>query len=376
MRILATLCLTLFLAPIANAKIVFRSNRDGNSEIYVMNDDGSNIRRLTNNPLSDGRPRWSPDGKQIVFDRRVNLRDTQRWHLFIINADGTNERQLTEPRPNGWDTWPSFSPDGKSVLFTRYDRINDENRKHCLCLLNLESGAVKEISNRAVRDAVFTPDGKHITFSGVPRVENADGVNVYVMDADGKNVRGLLPPIPEETRQERLYASISPNGKQILYFVDEAENVIKQLNNGGWAFFPIAFRIIISNSKGDTLQQLNVPKDWLVHSLDWMDNGKAVLLSADADFDIQQAWDDPERTFDIYRYDIATEQITPLATHPANDKYADWISDTAQAVSPQDKQPMQWGELKAFLLPVYRVGFGRFLQNVSLFLNPDGVLRK
>lgn len=344
---LCLLCLTLSLVPIANAKIVFRSNRDGNSEIYVMNDDGSNIRRLTNNPLSDGRPRWSPDGKQIVFDRRVNLQDTQRWHLFIMDADGTNERQLTPPVvPAGWDTYPMFSPNGKSILFTRYERIDNENKKDCICLLNLESGIVKKISDLPVNDAEFTPDGRHITFSNVTVIQEADGANIYIMRADGTNVRPLFPAIPAWQNIERRFAKFSPNGKQILYSQYEEENVLKQLDDGRWAFFPIAYRIIISDSKGDILQQLNVPEDWLVHSLDWMDNGKAVLFSADADFDIQQAWEDPERTFDIYRYDIATQQITPLTTHPANDKYADWISDTAQAVSPQDKQPMRWGKLK------------------------------
>jgi TolB protein len=53
--------------PSASAKIVFESKRDGNYEIYVMDDDGSNIQRLTNNLLGDYSPRWSPDGKQIVF---------------------------------------------------------------------------------------------------------------------------------------------------------------------------------------------------------------------------------------------------------------------------------------------------------------------
>ena len=60
--------LVLFLSTAASAKIVFKSKRDGNGEIYVMNDDGSQIRRLTNTPLSDGSPRWSPDGRTIAFD--------------------------------------------------------------------------------------------------------------------------------------------------------------------------------------------------------------------------------------------------------------------------------------------------------------------
>ena len=48
-------------------RIAFTSNRDGNSEIYVMNRDGSNVRRLTNNPAIDSTPTWSPTGTQIAF---------------------------------------------------------------------------------------------------------------------------------------------------------------------------------------------------------------------------------------------------------------------------------------------------------------------
>jgi hypothetical protein len=50
-----------------HSKIVFRSNRDGNWELYVMNSDGSDQKNLTNNPGNDGSPSWSPDGKKIVF---------------------------------------------------------------------------------------------------------------------------------------------------------------------------------------------------------------------------------------------------------------------------------------------------------------------
>jgi len=66
--------------------IAFHSGRDGNFEIYVMNADGTNPTRLTNNPAFDALPAWSPDGTKIAFfsDRDGN------GDIYVMNADGTN----------------------------------------------------------------------------------------------------------------------------------------------------------------------------------------------------------------------------------------------------------------------------------------------
>ena len=59
----------LLFAATAYPKIVFHSDRDGNREIYTMNDDGSQLRRVTNNPAADIKPLWSPDGRTIAVWR-------------------------------------------------------------------------------------------------------------------------------------------------------------------------------------------------------------------------------------------------------------------------------------------------------------------
>jgi TolB protein len=73
--------------------ILFYGDKDGNPEIYLMSLEKNNeTKRLTNNPLMDIRPRWSPDGKKIVFERG-NKSDNH--HIYIMNADGKGEKQLT-----------------------------------------------------------------------------------------------------------------------------------------------------------------------------------------------------------------------------------------------------------------------------------------
>ena len=91
--------------------IAFMSTRDGDSEVFVMNTDGTQVRQLTDNDVSDGTPAWSPDGKHIAF---MSTRDGD-LEVFVMNADGTEVRQLTDK--DGLDADPEWSPDGKHIAF-------------------------------------------------------------------------------------------------------------------------------------------------------------------------------------------------------------------------------------------------------------------
>ena len=79
-------------------KIVFTSYRDGNSEIYVMNADGSEQTNLTNNPAIDWIPRWSLDGKKIAF---TSNRDGNN-EIYIMNPDGSEQKRLTKNPAVDW----------------------------------------------------------------------------------------------------------------------------------------------------------------------------------------------------------------------------------------------------------------------------------
>jgi dipeptidyl aminopeptidase/acylaminoacyl peptidase len=101
-------------------KIAFTSTRDGNKEIYVMNADGSSQVRLTDNggPVNnvlqefvDENPHWSPDGTKIAFD---STRDGN-FEVYVMNADGSDQRRLTD-HP-AIDANPAFSPDGRLIVF-------------------------------------------------------------------------------------------------------------------------------------------------------------------------------------------------------------------------------------------------------------------
>ncbi len=83
-------------------RIAFQSKRDGNQEIYVINADGTGLRRLTDHPAVDGRPAWSPDSQWIAFESE---RDG-KLDIYIMRADGTDVRRVTtNDGKNGWASW-------------------------------------------------------------------------------------------------------------------------------------------------------------------------------------------------------------------------------------------------------------------------------
>src|SRR2546427_10970660 len=106
----------------ANGKIAFTSDRDGNLEIYLMNPDGTNQTRLTNNSIVDDHPMWSPDGTKLAF---VSQREAGGFAIFQMNMDGTNRVEIT-PLSNFVNATPYggvgfsmiWSSDGRKIAFS------------------------------------------------------------------------------------------------------------------------------------------------------------------------------------------------------------------------------------------------------------------
>lgn len=142
-------------------QIVYTSNEDGHLNLYVMNADGSNARQITHTrSCYNGGPFFSPSGMQIVFRADRDLADFLQ--LFLINSDGTEEKQLTCNQAVNWA--PYWHPNGNVIAYTT--SIHG-HQQYEIYLLNLSNGKEVRLTDNPAFDGLpsFSPDGKRILWT-------------------------------------------------------------------------------------------------------------------------------------------------------------------------------------------------------------------
>ena len=207
-----------------NSRIVFASNRDGDSDIYMMNTDGANVVQLTNDDGQDWDPRLFYN--KIVF---VSNMDGDN-EIYIMNIDGTNITQLTDNNVEDIDSL--FSPDGNKIVFVSNRTGGDRD----IYTMNIDGTNVIPLTDNTAIDETpsWSPDGSKIAFAS-----NRNGnFDAYIMNADGTNVIQLTNSIEQEWPR-----SWSPDGSKIAlhYFIDnsfdiytintDGTNIIRLTNN-------------------------------------------------------------------------------------------------------------------------------------------------
>jgi Tol biopolymer transport system component len=178
-------------------KIVFTSLKDGDLDIYTMNVDGTDIRRLTNTRGYDGGPWWSPDGSKIVYRAHHpadaaelahydsllarKLVRPSRVELFVMNADGSDQRQIT--RLGGANFGPSWTPDGNRIVFSsNYE--NPRSGNFDLYVVNLDGTGLERITTRQEFDGfpMFSPDGKKLIWASNRHAGAPGETNLFVAE--------------------------------------------------------------------------------------------------------------------------------------------------------------------------------------------------
>lgn len=159
--------------------IAFHSRRDGAYQIYVMQSDGTNERQLTQGSLSDYALGWSPDGERILFVRMF-LRDFGA--LYDIRPDGSDQRRLTPDLPASPPEQASYSPDGRWIVYTQ-----GVAGQFDIYVVAADGGEPTRLTDDTSNDyqPVWSPDSRWIAF-----VSDRDGVQqIYRMRPDGSEVQ-------------------------------------------------------------------------------------------------------------------------------------------------------------------------------------------
>lgn len=215
--------------------IVFSGNRDPSTtgyapgtHIYVMNSDGTDVRQLTSGTTYDRDPAFSPNGKAIVFDRASASGHSP--HIFSIGIDGSGLSQLTNDE--GTDTEPTFTPNGKVIVFVSNRQSSGRRDRSNIFTMRPDGSRIKLLIGgpRSESEPDVSPDGRSIAFHS--NRGHGPGPAIYIARMSGRHVRAL-----PGTRSSD-YPSWAPDGKHIAFIrfgSSSSELVVKRSDGRGFS---------------------------------------------------------------------------------------------------------------------------------------------
>ena len=224
-------------------------------DLYLMNADGSHVKRLTKNLLTDVFPAVSRDGKHIAFTRDIR----GYAQVFVLDLRDRKVRMLTHTHANSG--LPAWSPDGRVIAFTT-DRNAPEGDE--IWVMNADGSAQQPLTHNfpSTNDAwpSWAPDGKRIAFAR----ETPSASAIYVVNLDGSRLQRL-------TRQNQsldTQPAWSPQGTEIVYESD---------------LFMLPGQLFIMRADGTGRRQLTDPSVGASSRPSWSSDGSRIVFMSSRD---------------------------------------------------------------------------------------------
>jgi Tol biopolymer transport system component len=192
-------------------RIAFSSDRSGSFDLYLMDADGLNLRRITSAPGNEGEPAWNPEGTRLIYTA-ANGTTTQ---IASISTDGTDNRQLTTA--SGGNHSPSVSADGKTIAF-----VSARDGNHAIYTMALNGSNQRRLTKGSAREISpkFGPKGELY----------------YVVDRGGSSSKGskVLRATPGggtsqvlQTEEPIASLTVSRDGERLVYVVTRGRDAGK-----------------------------------------------------------------------------------------------------------------------------------------------------
>ena len=185
--------------------IAFHGSRGiGNNtalDVYVVHPDGSGLRQLTSNAWADTRPDWSPDGTHIAY----NSNRSGSSQIHVMNADGSNDVQLTTGAKGMTNQAPDWSPDGSKIVF-----VSTRDGDTEIYTMNADGTDQRRLTNSPTGDddPEWSGDGSQIVFDRTVAFGQKKVPQLYIMSADGSS-QAALTELPSSSS----HAASSPRRK-------------------------------------------------------------------------------------------------------------------------------------------------------------------
>ena len=207
---------TLSISPDGN-KIAFQNKIDGNSEICLIDIDGSNLQNISKSPASDTNPVFSPDGSKIVFASNRGGNSGMNY-LYLMDTNGGNQNKIVQEETNGTSLSPSWSKEGDRIFFIN-DKEDGRNGNFEIFVTNADGrGGLERITNRprAVDESPsVSPDGKKIVFQSMQK----GNTEIFLINTDGSGLLRLTRNLADDRQPtwsadgSKIYFSSNRNGK-------------------------------------------------------------------------------------------------------------------------------------------------------------------